>query len=54
MSSAAYVLQDFGREDGAVVEEMIGAATAAVETFLRDGVDLAMSRHNGPLVTSGE
>jgi PTH1 family peptidyl-tRNA hydrolase len=54
MPPAAYVLQDFGREDGAVVEEMIGAATAAVETFLRDGVDLAMSRHNGPLVTSGE
>ncbi len=53
MPPAAYVLQDFGREDAPIVEEMIAAAVAAVETYLRDGVNLAMSRHNG-LVASGE
>lgn len=54
MPPAAYVLQDFGREDAPIVEEMITAAIAAVETFLRDGINLAMSRHNGSLVKSGE
>jgi PTH1 family peptidyl-tRNA hydrolase len=54
MPPAAYVLQDFGREDAPIVEEMITTAVAAVETFLREGINLAMSRHNGPLVMSGE
>lgn len=53
MPPAAYVLQDFGREDAPIVEEMIHAAVAAVETYLREGINLAMSRHNG-LVASGE
>jgi PTH1 family peptidyl-tRNA hydrolase len=46
MPAAAHVLQDFGREDEPLVEEMLTAAVAAVETFLRDGINLAMSRHN--------
>jgi PTH1 family peptidyl-tRNA hydrolase len=53
MPAAAHVLQDFGREDAPLVEEMLTAAVAAVETYLHDGINLAMSRHNG-FVRSGE
>jgi PTH1 family peptidyl-tRNA hydrolase len=53
MPAAAHVLQDFGRGDEPIVEEMLSAAVVAVETFLGEGINLAMSRHNG-LVRSGE
>jgi PTH1 family peptidyl-tRNA hydrolase len=53
MPAAAHVLQDFGRADAPLVEEMLIAAVAAIETFLHDGINLAMSRHNR-LVESGE
>lgn len=43
---AAYVLQDFGKDDAPVVVELIDTAVQAVETFLIDGIDKAMSRHN--------
>jgi PTH1 family peptidyl-tRNA hydrolase len=52
MPAAAYVLQDFGEKERPIAEEMIAAAMTAIETFLRDGINLAMSRHNG-LVVSG-
>lgn len=54
MPPAAYVLQDFGREDAPVVEEMITSAVTAIETFLHEGINLAMSRHNGPLAVGGD
>ena len=46
MPPAAYVLQDFAKEDEPVVVELIDTAVQAVATFLTDGIDLAMSRHN--------
>ncbi len=46
MPPAAYVLQDFTKEDAPIVAELIDTAVQAVSTFLTDGIDLAMSRHN--------
>jgi PTH1 family peptidyl-tRNA hydrolase len=50
MDPAAYVLQNFGKEQLATVEETYERAADAIETWLRDGVELAMSRHNGPVL----
>ena len=50
MPPAAYVLQDFGDEEWPIVEQMLGRAADAVDVFLRDGVELAMSRFNGSVV----
>lgn len=47
MPPAAYVLQDFGKSELPVLDEMLDTAVTAVETFLADGIQLAMSRHNG-------
>lgn len=46
MPPAAYVLQDFGKDDQPIVDELIDAALKAIATFLTGGIDLAMSRHN--------
>ncbi|HHS97081.1 MAG TPA: aminoacyl-tRNA hydrolase [Chloroflexi bacterium] len=43
---ADYVLQDFSPEEEAVVEEVLERAVAAVETWLAEGIDEAMSRFN--------
>lgn len=43
---AAYVLQDFQNEELPVVEEMIETSISAIETFLIDGIDIAMTRFN--------
>ncbi len=48
MDPAAYVLQDFSGEQLAVMREVYDRAADAVETWLREGIELAMSRHNGP------
>jgi PTH1 family peptidyl-tRNA hydrolase len=49
MDPAAYVLQDFAADEEPVVEEALERAVAAVETWLTEGVEMAMSRHNsGP------
>lgn len=50
MPPAAYVLQDFGRDEQEVLEAMMGQAMQAVETYLVDGIELAMSRHNGQVL----
>jgi peptidyl-tRNA hydrolase, PTH1 family len=50
MDPAAYVLQDFGTEEWPVVAEVLRQAEEAVESFLRDGIELAMSRHNGTVL----
>lgn len=47
MEAAAYVLQDFGPAEQADLNMLLEAAVQAVETFVRDGVDMAMTRHNG-------
>lgn len=47
MPPAAYVLQDFARDELPVLDELLAQAVQAVETFLAEGIDLAMTRHNG-------
>ncbi|HQA68902.1 MAG TPA: aminoacyl-tRNA hydrolase [Aggregatilineales bacterium] len=50
MDPAAYVLQDFGADELPIMRETIDRAADAVETWLREGIDIAMTRHNGPPV----
>lgn len=47
MPPAAYVLQDFARDELPLLDELLAQAVQAVETFLAEGIDLAMTRHNG-------
>jgi len=49
MDPADYVLEPFGAQEEPVRDLMLVQAADAVETFLRDGIELAMSRHNGPV-----
>lgn len=51
MDPAAYVLQDFNGEQKPVIKEVYDRAADAIETWLKEGIDLAMSRHNGPAST---
>ncbi|HEY76574.1 MAG TPA: aminoacyl-tRNA hydrolase [Thermoflexia bacterium] len=46
MDPADYVLQDFSPEEEPVIEEALERAVAAVETWLTEGIDEAMSRFN--------
>lgn len=46
MDPAAYVLQDFSADEGELLEETLERAVAAVETWLRQGVEVAMDRYN--------
>jgi PTH1 family peptidyl-tRNA hydrolase len=49
MDPAAYVLQGFAADEEPVVEETLERVVAAIETWLAEGVEMAMSRHNsGP------
>lgn len=43
----AYVLQDFKEPDLPILRDVLDEAVRAVETFLQDGIQLAMTRHNG-------
>jgi PTH1 family peptidyl-tRNA hydrolase len=49
MEPAKYVLKDFGEDELPIVAEMIEGAVSAIDTFLLEGIDLAMTRHNGQL-----
>ena len=49
MDPAAYVLQDFSRDELPLVSEMLATAGQAIASFVRDGIDLTMSRFNGPV-----
>jgi hypothetical protein len=43
------VLQDFSADENLLVAETLDRAVTAVETWLVEGVEMAMSRHNsGP------
>ena len=46
MDPADYVLQDFSNEEAILLERTLDQATAAVEAWLIDGVDEAMSHYN--------
>ena len=52
MPVPAYVLQDFGKTDVPLLDDVLDEAINAIETYLRDGIQLAMSRHNKNLAIS--
>lgn len=54
MPAAAYVLQDFGRTEAPVADEMLDTAVQAMETFVNDGIQRAMTRFNGPAGTAAD
>lgn len=47
MPAAAYVLQNFGKTDQPLLDDLLDEAVRAIETYLHDGIELAMTRHNG-------
>lgn len=51
MDPAAYVLEPFKGDDDITARLMYDRAADAVETWLADGVELAMSRYNGHIDT---
>jgi PTH1 family peptidyl-tRNA hydrolase len=46
MPPAAHVLRDFDKDEQPLLLELLDSAVEAVETFLVEDVDLAMTRHN--------
>ncbi|MEM8858348.1 MAG: aminoacyl-tRNA hydrolase [Chloroflexota bacterium] len=51
MPVKAYVLQDFGKQDQDVLDLMLDRTVSAIETMIQSGINLAMSRHNGSVVS---
>ena len=49
MDPAAYVLQDFSKEDQDFLSEVLARAAQAAFTFIEDGMDAAMNKFNGQL-----
>ncbi len=47
-AAAGYVLRDFKGEDLELIDVTLDRAVDAIECFLRDGIQMAMSRFNGP------
>jgi PTH1 family peptidyl-tRNA hydrolase len=54
LDPAEYVLQPFASEDKALVAETIERAVEAVESWLADGIVVAMDRFNRPPTSAGE
>lgn len=50
MLAAAYVLQEFDRDEAEIVNLTLDRAVDAVLTFIQDGLDDAMNKYNGPLI----
>jgi PTH1 family peptidyl-tRNA hydrolase len=53
MDPADFVLQDINGEEQDLFDESLERAVAAIETWLREGVAEAMSRHNQPPPENG-
>lgn len=47
MDPAAWVMTEFKGDDAILAVETIDRAVKAIETWLVDGIELAMTRHNG-------
>jgi PTH1 family peptidyl-tRNA hydrolase len=47
MDPAAYVLQDFSREEMKTLSEIVDRAAEAALTFVTDGLNKAMNKYNG-------
>jgi PTH1 family peptidyl-tRNA hydrolase len=45
---ASFVLAEFSQEEVLIVQETVGRAAEAVECALKEGLDSAMNRFNGP------
>lgn len=50
MPPSAWVLQDFHQNDQPLLDDLFTTALQTIETWLTDGVELAMTRHNGSVV----
>jgi PTH1 family peptidyl-tRNA hydrolase len=50
MLAAAYVLQEFARGEAEIVNLTLDKAVEAVLTFISEGLDSAMNKHNGQLI----
>lgn len=53
MDPAAYVLKPFAGDDAILAAQVVDRAADAVETWLRDGIELAMTRYNGAIDPPG-
>lgn len=49
MDPAAYVLQNFSREEMKILSEIVDRAADAVLTFVVDGLNKAMNKYNGSI-----
>jgi len=49
MDPVDYVLQDFGKDEWEIMRIALDTAVDALEMWLTDGIQLAMSRYNGPV-----
>ncbi|MBN1285963.1 MAG: aminoacyl-tRNA hydrolase [Anaerolineae bacterium] len=54
MDPADYVLQKFDAGELPVVEEVMGRVVRALETWLREGIEIAMTRYNGSVIPEPE
>ncbi len=52
MDPAAYVLQDFSRDETKILSEVLDRAADAVLEFVVSGLDKAMNKYNGDIRTS--
>ncbi len=50
MDPADYVLQDFSPDEEALLDRTLDGAVDAIEMWLDEGIEAAMSRYNGKLV----
>ena len=50
MDPAAYVLQDFSREEVKKLAENLDRASRAVQSYIQEGLDTAMNRFNGAII----
>ncbi len=49
MDAAAYVLERFTASEQKVLDMVLDRAVEAVKVFIRDGLETAMNRYNGPI-----
>ena len=54
MDPADYVLQDFSEDEALLLERTLEQATAAIKTWLSEGVDEAMTRFNGSVESEAD
>jgi PTH1 family peptidyl-tRNA hydrolase len=53
MDPADYVLRPFRGAETTLLDQTLSEAISGVETFLTEGIEMAMSRYNGPVDREG-